>query len=171
MPPAARPRRHPTDDGSQLRLLSASPEQEIYELLRPIVQFGQPPAARARETGVPERTLRGKAARFDANRMRSFFEWNGIRPSADNTIGEAGGHIGGNGQRQVGLVHSAGTGQRQQRHALSTRQVRAVARSVSRPMRRVRGMGRLPGRVDAAAAMSDVPTDAEMNAVHIVPDF
>jgi hypothetical protein len=82
MPPAARPRRHPTDDGSQLRLLSASPEQEIYELLRPIVLFGQPPAARARETGVPKRTLRRKAARFDANGMRSLFQWNGIRPSA-----------------------------------------------------------------------------------------
>ena len=74
MPPAARPRHDPTDDWVQIRLLAASPEQETYELLRPIVLFGQPPATRARETGVPERTLRRKAARFDAHGMRSLFE-------------------------------------------------------------------------------------------------
>jgi hypothetical protein len=38
------------------------------------VLFGQPPAARARESGVPERTLRRKAARFDAHGMRSLFQ-------------------------------------------------------------------------------------------------
>lgn len=74
MPPAIRPRRQPTDDWSQLRLLVASPEQETYELLRPIVLFGQSPAGRARETAVPGRTLRRKAARFDARGMRSLFE-------------------------------------------------------------------------------------------------
>ena len=74
MPPAARPRRDPTDDWVQIRLLAASPEQETYELLRPVVLFGQPPAARARDTGVPERTLRRKVARFDAHGMRSLFE-------------------------------------------------------------------------------------------------
>ena len=74
MPAGPRPRREPTDDWDQLRLLVASPEQETYELLRPIVLFGQPTAARARETGVPERTLRRKAARFDAAGMRSLFE-------------------------------------------------------------------------------------------------
>ena len=41
--------------------------RERDELLRPIVLFGQSPAARARETGVPERTLLRKAARFDAH--------------------------------------------------------------------------------------------------------
>jgi transposase len=74
MPPAARPRHDSTDDWVQIRLLAASPEQETYELLRPIVLFGQPPATRALETGVPERTLRRKAARFDAHGMRSLFE-------------------------------------------------------------------------------------------------
>ena len=44
MPRASRPRRQPTDDWDQLRLLVASPEQETYELLRPIVLFGQPTA-------------------------------------------------------------------------------------------------------------------------------
>ncbi len=74
MPPAARPRHDPTDDWQQIRLFVGSPEQETYELLRPIVLFGQPPPERAQATGVPERTLRRKAARFDATGMRSLFE-------------------------------------------------------------------------------------------------
>jgi hypothetical protein len=65
MPRARRPRRQPTDDWQQLRLLVTSPEQAAYELLRPIVLFGQAPTARAWETGVPERTLRRKVARFE----------------------------------------------------------------------------------------------------------
>jgi len=74
MPPAARPRHDPTNDWTQIQLFVTSPEQATYELLRPIVLFGLPPAVRARETGVPERTLRRKAARFDAHGMRSLFE-------------------------------------------------------------------------------------------------
>ena len=73
MPTGPRPRRDPTDDWDQLRLLVASPEQATYELLRPIVLFGQPTDARARETGVPARTLRRKSARFAAAGMRSLF--------------------------------------------------------------------------------------------------
>ncbi len=45
-----------------------------YELLRPIVLFGRTPGARAAETGVPERTLRRKADRFDAVGMAGLFE-------------------------------------------------------------------------------------------------
>jgi transposase len=74
MPAAARPRRQPTDDWQQLRLLVASPAQATYELLRPIVLFGQTPATRARQTGVSERTLQRKVARFAAAGMRSLFE-------------------------------------------------------------------------------------------------
>src|SRR5687767_1291794 len=73
MPRRSRARRQPTDDWAQLRLLVTSPEQETYELLRPIVLFGQTPAARARETGVPVRTLRRKADRFDTDGMASLF--------------------------------------------------------------------------------------------------
>jgi transposase len=73
MPAGSRPRREPTDEWSQLRLLATSPEQETYELLRPIVLFGQPASDRARETGTPERTLRRKVARFAAAGMRSLF--------------------------------------------------------------------------------------------------
>ena len=50
MPAGPRPRRDPTDDWDQLRLLVVSSAQETYELLRPIVLFGQPIPARARET-------------------------------------------------------------------------------------------------------------------------
>jgi hypothetical protein len=58
MPDGSRPRREPTDDWNQLLLLVVSPEQETYELLRPIVLFGHSIPARAQQTGVPERTLR-----------------------------------------------------------------------------------------------------------------
>ena len=74
MPAGPRPRRDPTDDWNQLRLLVSSPEQETYELLRPIVLFGQPVPDRARETGIPERTLRRQVARFDTFGMRSLFD-------------------------------------------------------------------------------------------------
>jgi len=54
-------------------MLVATPAQEAYELLRPIVLFGRTPAERANETGVPERTLRRHADRFDAAGMASLF--------------------------------------------------------------------------------------------------
>ena len=74
MPASPRPRRTPTDDWNQLRLLVASPAQETYELLRPIVLFGQSARSRAQETGVPERSVRRKVTRFAASGMRSLFE-------------------------------------------------------------------------------------------------
>src|SRR5688500_18167461 len=74
MPAGARPRRQPTDDWQQLRLLVASSEQAAYELVRPIVLFGQLPCERAHETGVSERTLQRKVARFAAAGMRSLFK-------------------------------------------------------------------------------------------------
>ncbi len=74
MAPVARARRQPTDDWHQLRLLVDSPAQATYELLRPIVLFGQTPASRAHQTGVSERTLRRKVARFAVRGMPSLFE-------------------------------------------------------------------------------------------------
>jgi putative transposase len=73
MPIARRAQRQPTDDWRQLRLLATSSEQEPYELLRPTVLFGRSSADRARETGVPARTVRRKAARFADAGMRSLF--------------------------------------------------------------------------------------------------
>jgi transposase len=69
-----RPRRFFTDKWEQVRLLLADPAQETYELLRPMLLFGQPSEERAQETGVPARTLRRKAARFAAFGMRSLFD-------------------------------------------------------------------------------------------------
>ena len=74
MPSTRRAQRQPTDDWEQLRLLVTSSEQATYELLRPIVLFGRTSAERARETGVPARTLRRKAARFADAGTRSLFE-------------------------------------------------------------------------------------------------
>jgi putative transposase len=73
MPLRKRPRIEPTDDWAQLRLQLAWPEQVSYELIRPVVLFGLSPAERAKQTGVPERTLHRKADRFDAEGMAGLF--------------------------------------------------------------------------------------------------
>ena len=73
MPYLKRPRSEPTEDWPQLQLQLAWPEQVSYELIRPVVLFGFSPAERAKQTGVPERTLRRKADRFDAEGMTSLF--------------------------------------------------------------------------------------------------
>src|SRR5215207_8637285 len=63
MPP--RPRVEPTDDWRQIALLVRAPGQRTYELIRPVVLFGQSPAERAAETGAAERTLYRQVARFE----------------------------------------------------------------------------------------------------------
>ncbi len=73
VPVPKRERVEPTEDWQQLRLLVASAAQEAYELLRPIVLFGVPPAERARQTGLAERTVRRQVDRFDAQGMASLF--------------------------------------------------------------------------------------------------
>ncbi len=73
MPHRTRQRREPTEDWQQLRLLAEWPEQEAYELIRPIVLFGQSPAERAKQTGAAERTLRRRATHFDSVGMASLF--------------------------------------------------------------------------------------------------
>jgi putative transposase len=49
------------------------PQQLAYELIRPVVLFGQAVAKRARETGGASRTIHRKANRFDAYGMASLF--------------------------------------------------------------------------------------------------
>ena len=49
------------------------PEQTAYELLRPIVLFGETAASRAKETGVSERTLHYQADQFERYGMVSLF--------------------------------------------------------------------------------------------------
>jgi putative transposase len=63
MPP--RPRVAPTDDWRQIELLARAPGQRTYELIRPVVLFGQSPAERAAETGTAVRSVYRQAARFD----------------------------------------------------------------------------------------------------------
>jgi transposase len=65
-----RPRRAPTEEWAQLRLLLTDSVQETYELLRPMLLFGQASEERAGETGTPARTLRRKAAWFAEAGMR-----------------------------------------------------------------------------------------------------
>ena len=63
----------PTNDWEQLQLLTTSAEQRTYELIRPVVLFGQSPAERTRETGAPQRTLYRQVARFATDGMASLF--------------------------------------------------------------------------------------------------
>jgi len=74
MPRLKRRRVPPTDEWTQLRLFTQSREQESYEVLRPCTMFGYSIAARARQVGLPERTLRRKLDRFDRDGMASLFD-------------------------------------------------------------------------------------------------
>lgn len=69
-----RRRAEPTEDWEQIELLCGWPEQRDYELIRPLVLFGGPASERAEETrAASERTLRRRAARFEAEGMESLF--------------------------------------------------------------------------------------------------
>ena len=72
--PRLRWRVEPTDEWEQIELLCGWPEQRDYELIRPLVLFGAPADGRSQETGASSgRTLRRKAARFEAEGMESLF--------------------------------------------------------------------------------------------------
>lgn len=68
-----------TEDWDQLQPHLRWDEQRKYELLRPIVVFGDSPAERARQTGVAERTLYRNADRFDDEGMPSLFPKEQVR--------------------------------------------------------------------------------------------
>src|SRR5439155_21293201 len=57
MPQAKRERRERTDNYHLLQQWCRTPEQRLYEGIRPAVLFGIPPAERAQETGLTERSL------------------------------------------------------------------------------------------------------------------
>ncbi len=63
----------PTDDWQQLELLAQFAEQRLYEMMRPVVLFGQSPAERARETSIPQSTLYRQVDRFEKEGMASLF--------------------------------------------------------------------------------------------------
>ena len=69
----ARSRHAHTEDWRAIRQQCLWPEQRAYELVRPIVLFGDLPAERAAQTGLPERSLRRRADRFDQEGMTSLF--------------------------------------------------------------------------------------------------
>ncbi|MDQ5826908.1 MAG: helix-turn-helix domain-containing protein [Chloroflexota bacterium] len=73
MPKPKRSRVPPTEDWQQLELLFSSSEQRVYELIRPVVLFGQSAAKRARETSIPARTLSRHAKLFLERGMASLF--------------------------------------------------------------------------------------------------
>ena len=53
-----------TDEWEQIELLCARSEQRDYELIRPLVHFGDPVAQRAEVTGTSERTLYHRTSAF-----------------------------------------------------------------------------------------------------------
>lgn len=68
-----RVRRAHTEEWRLLQQHCLWPEQRAYELVRPIVLFGDTPAERAAQTGAVERSLRRQADIFDAVGMASLF--------------------------------------------------------------------------------------------------
>jgi transposase InsO family protein len=73
MPTRRYERREPTHDWQQLRPLLKDPAQFHYEVIRPVVLFGQTPKERAAETGVPRSTIYYRANLFDQAGMASLF--------------------------------------------------------------------------------------------------
>src|SRR5438445_4232998 len=73
MPKAKRERRERTDNYHLLQQWCRTPEQRLYEGIRPITLFGVPPAERAQETGLAERSLGRAADAFDTHGMISLF--------------------------------------------------------------------------------------------------
>jgi putative transposase len=66
-------RREPTHDWQQIRPLLKDPAQFQYEIIRPVILFGQTPKERAAETGVPRSTIYYRANLFDQAGMASLF--------------------------------------------------------------------------------------------------
>jgi hypothetical protein len=73
MPKAKRERRERTDNYHLLQQWCRTPEQRLYEGIRPITLFGVPSAERAQETGLAERSLRRASDAFDTHGMISLF--------------------------------------------------------------------------------------------------
>lgn len=73
MPQAKRERRERTDNYHLLQQWCRTPEQRLYEGIRPVVLFGIPPAERAQEIGLAERSLGRAADAFDTHGISSLF--------------------------------------------------------------------------------------------------
>lgn len=64
----------PTDDWQQLQFQLDWPEQNRYELIRPVVVFGRSPVERSQQMGLSVRTIYRKVERFDQLGMQSLFD-------------------------------------------------------------------------------------------------
>ena len=64
-----RQRTAPTEDWQQLELRFTDPVQRVYELIRPVVLFGDSVAARAVTTATAERSIYRYVERFSAHGM------------------------------------------------------------------------------------------------------
>jgi hypothetical protein len=73
MPKRRYERREPTYDWGKLRPLLKDPAQLQYEIIRPVILFGQTPTERAAETGMPRSTIYYRANLFDQAGMASLF--------------------------------------------------------------------------------------------------
>jgi hypothetical protein len=73
VPKRKRVQREHTEDWQTIQQYTLWPEQTAYELLRPIVLFGDPATQREKETGEPRPTLERKADAFDEQGMVSLF--------------------------------------------------------------------------------------------------
>ena len=73
MPNAKRERRERTDNYHLIQQWCRTPEQRLYEGIRPVVLYGLTPAERAQETGLAERSLGRDADAFDTHGITSLF--------------------------------------------------------------------------------------------------
>jgi len=73
MPTRRYERREPTHDWNEIRPLLKDPAQFQYEIIRPVILFGQTPKERAAETGVPRSTIYYRSNLFDQAGMASLF--------------------------------------------------------------------------------------------------
>lgn len=80
MPKRKRQQREHTEDWHTLKQYTLWPEQEVYELFRPVVLFGDSAGHRAQETGAAESTLDRKADAFEAQGLVSLFAPTPVKP-------------------------------------------------------------------------------------------
>jgi hypothetical protein len=71
MPKQRYQRQEPTHDWQQIRPLLKDPAQITYEIIRPVILWGETPKGRAAETGMPMRTIYYKSNLFDQAGMAS----------------------------------------------------------------------------------------------------
>ena len=89
MPPRKLARIEPTDDWPYLQLQFEWPEQEEYEVVRPVVLFGFTPAERAQQTGISASTIYRKATRFEQLGIRGFLEPEPEAPDSKRLLPQA----------------------------------------------------------------------------------